>query len=335
MMNVRRRRVLGLLIGLGISILALVLTLRWAGLRSLKEALLRVDVRFLSVAVLVYLISMVWRAACWRILLGEKQSIWRVLAALNQGYLLNNILPWRMGELGRAILLGRRPDMSVQGVLSSIVVERLYDITIALTLFVVLFPIAVGVSGVFRSAIMGATILTMAILALWLVLQRPLWVVKVLNRLPGGMGRWEHHWNRFREGLQALRNPRTFIVSFLWLVGSWFFAGLLYWFAIRSLVLNAELLWAFFMLTVTMLGVAVPSSPGFIGVFEASGVLALSVFDVPGDQALAATLVLHAIIYLISSGLGAIAMIGEGETLTGLYRDLRSWVSMASVQQAG
>lgn len=116
---------------------------------------------------------------------------------------------------------------------------------------------------------------------------------------------------------------------------SWGLAGLEYWFVIRSLFPQAELIWAYFMLPVTLLGVAVPSSPGFIGIFEAAGVFALSVFGVPKDRALAAALVLHGIVFVIGSGLGALALVGDGETLTGLYREAQGWLAAKSPRQVG
>jgi uncharacterized protein (TIRG00374 family) len=256
-----------------------------------------------------------------------------VLAALNQGYLLNNVLPWRMGELGRAVLLGRRTNLTVQGVLSSIVIERLYDVTLALTLLLALLPLAVGVPGVMQSALMGGMVLTLAILGVWIVLRRPEWMEWILQRLPGGLARWGSHWSQFREGLEILRSVPVLVVSLLWMIGSWVLAGVEYWFVLRSLHIQATLGWAFFMLTVTMLGVAIPSSPGYIGVFEAAGVLALSVFGVPGDQALAAALVQHALVYILGTGLGAVAMFGEGETLLGIYRDVRAWLRSEPEQQ--
>lgn len=333
-MRGRLRTLIGLFVSLAISVFALALAIRWAGLEPLIKVLKRVDIRFLAAAVLIFFISMGMRVASWWTILGRAVSPGRVLAAINQGYLLNNILPWRMGELGRAVLLGRRSKLTVQGVLSSIVIERVYDVTLALTLLLGLLPLAAGLPGISQSALMGGIVLTSVVVGVWVVLHRPDWMERLLHRLPGGMARWGNHWVKFRDGLQVLRSTRVLLVSLLWMVGSWALAGVEYWFVLRSLIMEAKIEWAYFMLTVTMLGVAIPSSPGYIGVFEAAGVLALSVFGVPGDQALAAALVQHALVYSIGSGLGAVAMLGEGENLLGIYRDVRAWLKADSLRQA-
>ncbi len=309
------RTYIGLFIGLGISVAALVLAFRWAGFKALKDALSAVHFHFLYLALITFLLSMFLRVAAWRVLLQQPVSLWRVFAVLNQGYLINNVLPWRLGEFGRAILLGRRPTMTAQGVLASIFVERLYDIIIALGFFAALVPFAVGIPGVSRSAFFAIGVIVFAALGLFVLLRYPSIIFRFIDFLPGGRERWGEHLDRFREGLMTLRSPRIILVSLCFLLISWFLAGLQYWLVLLSIVPEGQIHWAFFMLTITMLGVAIPSSPGYIGVFEAAGVLALSAFHVPEGQALAVTLILHAMVYLISSSIGALAFIGEGETI--------------------
>jgi uncharacterized membrane protein YbhN (UPF0104 family) len=212
LMMERLRMHVGIAIGVAISLLALALALRWSGLEPLRYALLEIDYRYLGLAIMIFLASMVARAFCWRTLLGSSLSLWRVLAALNQGYLLNNVLPWRMGEIGRAILLGRRPGMTVPGVLSSIMVERLYDIILALSLFLGLLPLAIGLPGVLQSATLGSVVLVVALISLLVVLIKPEFVERVLLKLPGGSRIWQPFWLRFGEGLKSLRNPRVVMV---------------------------------------------------------------------------------------------------------------------------
>ncbi len=324
-MGATRRAVLGLMVGLGVSAAALTLVVRWAGWRPLVEALRAVDLRYLALGVSIFLVSMVARAACWQVLLGRRVSLGRALAALNQGYLLNNILPWRMGEFGRAVLLGRRPGLSVPTVLSSILVERLYDVILAVGLLIALLPWAAGAAWAPRAALLATSAALGGLAVVAGLLHWPDLAARMLNRLPGDPQGWGRRWAAFRDGLAALQNPRQAAVSFAWLTLSWGLAAVEYWAVVRAIVPSAQLLWAGFMLTVTLLGVAIPSSPGYLGVFEAAGVAALSAFGVPPAQALAAALVLHGMVYSIASALGAIALVGDGETLAGLFGEARRW----------
>jgi uncharacterized protein (TIRG00374 family) len=314
----------GVFFGILISAVAVYLVFQWAGWEPLVEALGRVDLRLVFLAVLVFLVSMVARALSWRELLDRKYTLLQVLAALNEGYLLNNILPWRLGEFGRAILLGRKGESGTLSVLSTILVERLLDVFIALSILIALLPTAAGLPQARQTGIILAGILVFGGVVVWFLLREGAWLERILTFLPGGSDRWTAMWTRLQSGLTVMREPDRFLRSLTWLSLSWFLAGVQYWLVLIAVVPEARLLWAFFMLTVTLLGIAVPSSPGFIGVFEAAGVLALSVFGVSRGDALAASLLIHAIVYIMGSTFGAIAMTREGDTLVGIYRQIRT-----------
>ena len=80
-------------------------------------------------ATLVYLSSFPVRALRWRLILREQKllSLKEVMASVFVGYMANNVLPARAGEIYRAHYLGRRVRMSRSGVAASIVVERTFD----------------------------------------------------------------------------------------------------------------------------------------------------------------------------------------------------------------
>jgi uncharacterized protein (TIRG00374 family) len=288
------------------------------------DALARVDLSLIFLAVVVFLISMVARTLAWRELLDRRYSLMQVLAALNEGYLLNNILPWRLGEFGRAILLGRKGEDGTLTVFSTIFMERLLDVFIAFSILIALLPTAAGLPEARRTGLILAGILLLGAVVVWFLLRDASWIQSLLEALPGDPSLWAGRWERLQSGLLVLREPDRFLRSISFLLLSWFLAGVQYWLVLTAVVPGANLLWAFFMLTVTLLGIAVPSSPGFIGVFEAAGVLALSVFGVPRGDALAASLLIHGIVYIVGSTLGAIAMTKEGDTLLGIYRQIRS-----------
>jgi uncharacterized membrane protein YbhN (UPF0104 family) len=74
---------------------------------------------------------------------------------------------------------------------------------------------------------------------------------------------------------------------------------------------------------VAALGVALPSSPGSIGIYETAFVSALAVVDVPFSQALAYALTTHVMYYLVTGLFGAYALTQEGESLTNLFQTIR------------
>jgi uncharacterized protein (TIRG00374 family) len=322
---VKRRTTLSIALGILISLTALVLVIRWAGWADMLQAMKSVNWGLFGVAVLIFLLSMLARGLSWRSLLEDRYSLIRVLAVLNEGYLINNVLPWRLGEVGRAILLAGSGNDSIMRVFSSIMVERIYDIFFALIFLVLMLPEAAGLEGLTQNAAFIGVILTIAFALLFVFVQRPEWMRSIISRLPGPRARLLVLWEQVQGGLVALRDPKIFARSAGWILISWILAGVEYSLVVRAVIPEASWRWAFFMLPVTLLGGAIPSTPGFLGVYEAAGVLALSTFGVAESQALAATLLLHGMVYILGSGFGLIALASEGETISSLSRRLWAW----------
>ncbi len=104
---------------------------------------------------------------------------------------------------------------------------------------------------------------------------------------------------------------------------SWGLAVVYQYILLLAFIPSAQLLWAAFGLATASMGVALPSSPSYIGVFEAAWVGALAIFQVPMATALAYALIIHVIHILISCVFGIYALAREGETLNQLYAEIR------------
>src|SRR5271157_5313548 len=130
-----------------VSILIIVAILYFVNLPKMFAALRSADYRFITVAI-VLVFAWLWvRAIVWRTLLRERASYWDVFHSLNIGYLLNAILPFRLGELGRAYSLSLKSNMSFVEILPTIVIERSVDLAITAALFLSSLPFVVGVKG--------------------------------------------------------------------------------------------------------------------------------------------------------------------------------------------
>ncbi len=129
-----------LLLGLGIAAAALYYTLRNVSLQELAHSFRDVDYLYLVPAVGFMLLSFVFRALRWRILLApmKRAPASSLYSPLMIGF-MGNILPARAGEFLRAYLLGKKLNVSFSGAFASIVVERLFDILALLFLFAWVF----------------------------------------------------------------------------------------------------------------------------------------------------------------------------------------------------
>lgn len=316
------RKSLQLLLGLAVSLLALAITFINVDLTKMAAAFQTANYWYLLPAVGLIWGGLYFRAISWWTILEHKVPYLRVFDVMNEGYLLNNVLPFRLGELGRAYLLSRSHKLSVTHVISTVVVERVVDLLMLLLLLGAFLPVVMGLD-IARNAALGALVLGLgALAALGILIWQQAWVMRtahnILSRLPwrwADPALWEPRIAGFLAGLAMLRSPRLALFAAFWSGLAWIAAGLGTWALLLAFIPTATPTMGFFVLAVVGLGIAAPSAPGAAGLFEGAVVLALSAFNIEPSVALSAGLTFHAVHLGITSTLGALALAREGETL--------------------
>lgn len=269
------------------------------------------------------------RGARWQTLLSGALSFWRAFSINNVAYLINGIVPFRVGEVARAYLATRAdPPVPVLKSASTIVVERLLDLISiwVILLFalsqgnlpdelrktaLVLAPLSiVGFGVLVGMSARRETVLTLvAKVAAWLSIK---WNV---------VG-WAGH---FLDGLRPLTDWRRFAAVAFWNTLSW----------LSSVASGYVLMYAFFdqphwgatllFTAMASLAVAVPAVPGNLGTYELSILLALQAMgftDAPATVGAFAVAV-HAVNLCINAGMGVIGFIQEGVSLQQLSQGVR------------
>lgn len=275
------------------------------------------------------LVALLWlaiRARVWQTLLQGKAGYRDVFLTLNEGYLLNNILPFRLGEVGRAYLLGRKAKLDFWQVLPSVLLERMFDVVVAAALLLLTLPFIAGVSWAGQAAAGTGGLAVLGLAGVHLLARNQPRVTAWLERL-GGRWTWVQrlvggHMAAFFAGLQVLTDPRLFLTALTWVLLNWAASILLYFVFLRAFFPQAPLLWAVFVLGAGSFGVALPSSPGAVGVFEAALVGALALLKVDPSPATAFAIIMHLSNYINTGLIGGYALLREGETLASLYARL-------------
>jgi uncharacterized protein (TIRG00374 family) len=269
---------------------------------------------FLAAAGVMMCWSFLLRAVRWRILLnaglpdGEWLRVPAVFWANMAGYLGNNFLPARAGELIRSLLISRRSSLSKTYVLTTALSERLADV-IALVLWssVVLLRLETKPAWMADLSRTTATVAAGGVLAILILPHMGGKVEQILRRLPlpAALGkrlihlaqevlsglRAFHHWGRF-AGFAAL----TVVI---WISDT---AGIMV--IGRSLGLDISFSVAMLLITGLGLGSALPSTPGYVGIFQFVAVTVLTPFGVGRDSAIAYILVIQALSYMTVAALG-------------------------------
>lgn len=313
--------------GILVSLAALVILFTVIDPQETLNSLRQADGWFLALGMLVSLSWLFIRARVWQSLLQKKAGYTDVFLTLNVGYLLNNLLPLRLGEVGRAYLLGRKANLDFWQVLPSVVLERMFDLVMAAAVLILSLPFVAGVSWAGKAAVSAGGLVVLGLLGIYLVARNQSGIIAWLERL-GHRRPWikkliGERLATFFTGLQVLTDMRSFLLALAWILFNWAFSILLYFVFLRAFFPQAPLWWAVFVLGAGSFGVAAPSSPGALGVFEAALVGALTVgLKVDPSPATAFAITLHLSNYINTGLIGGYALLREGETLTSLYEHL-------------
>lgn len=313
--------------GVLISILALYVVFRLASGEDLAMAFRQLRPLHVVAAVLLTLLFLLVRAAAWRVLLSGKATVGQTFLAINEGYLINNILPLRAGEIGRAVFLGRSAGINPFQVLSTVVIERAFDLAIAAGLMLSTLPLALGLENARGAAIVVLVVVLAALGVMFLMARNQEWVSQQVSRI-GRRWRLVERFivpqvNALLQGLSALNNPLLFIGSFGLIALSWLVAVTQYYIMLLPFAPEAPFWWGVFTDAALALGIAVPSAPGSLGVFEAAIVGALAVLGVSRSQALAYAITLHLLQFIITGIIGLYGLAREGQSIGELINQLR------------
>lgn len=315
----------GARIGLGliVSAVCLWLAIRQAPIDELGGMLGQVDYWWLLPVTLGNVLSHWARGCRWRILLGNRGTRMEYFWAQAIGSLLTNVFPLRAGEAGRVVVISRRVGLPLVQVGASLVLERAVDLAVVMSMLAVLLlvmdvPWQVTAAGLGLGAAM--LVAWVGVLVLLLFGRRLSGLVETLaGRLPERLAKLAvDTWTHLLVAIEPLRDPRVVAAVVGWSLVNWGAAIGTFWSAIEAVVPGAGLLEPSFALTATAFGVALPSSPGFIGVFQLVAQQAL-VAPFPDRYTPASALLIallnHAVYYVSSSLMGLLGLARLGLSL--------------------
>ncbi|MEZ0395434.1 MAG: lysylphosphatidylglycerol synthase transmembrane domain-containing protein [Anaerolineales bacterium] len=313
--------------GVLISLAAIAALLYFVDLKELLAALQRADGRFLAAALFVSTAWVFVRGTVWRALLQNRASYRHVFLTVCEGYLLNNFFPFRLGEVGRAFLISRKSEVGFIDALSTIVIERVLDLTYSAAVLLVGVGFLVQADGAEAVAYLIGGAMLAGLMLLYLLARNRGWALARFERLSRRWPVLERRGGQFLAsffaGLEVLTNGRRFLTVLGLMTLNWGIAVLQFFLYIRAFFPAARWTWAVFGLGATAFGNAIPSLPGAVGTFEGAFAGALTLLSGNEAAAFAAALTSHLAGYFINGVLGVYAFSTEGETLLGVYRQLR------------
>jgi glycosyltransferase 2 family protein len=270
----------------------------------------------------------VWaRALRWRYLYPPGSQPPGLVAANMIGYMANNILPLRAGELVRVYVAARRYRAERQAPMrtgfwlaaATILVERVLDgVALVLILAVLVFLIPVPATFQYAAAVMLVidALTTAVLVALAVVPGRCRRVVaRLMRRWPALAARAARGVDVMLRGLDGVRAPSHLAPILAWTIVIWTISAAGAWTLLRAVHLDLPLVAGWTVVTFVGFGISIPSAPGYVGVWHAANVLALAIFGVGQTPALGYAVLYHASQFVTITLVGWLFLLREHVSL--------------------
>lgn len=316
-------------LGLLVSLIAIGLIAVQINIDHFASALLSADYQFLLPGMAFFLLGLFTRAMRWRVLLARQLPLRRTFNIMNIAYLVNGILPLRLGEVARIYLTARvKEAIPAMQTASTIVVERLLDLLAVIVMAALALNAAAAPTALQTAATLGAAFAIGGFVILFVLAYQRQFTQALVSRLAAKAAllrrlRLDKLASDFFDGLMPMRDMRLSSLAIFWTGISW----------ILSASANYILLFAFFdqgdwtasVLSVAMasFAIAIPAVPANIGTYEASILGALTALGYEYDTALAFAVTVHAMNILLNAATGGFGFVQEGISLSQLRSGVR------------
>jgi hypothetical protein len=326
----KKKTIISMVLGVIISALTLYLAFRNVPFTDLVQYMASINYFWILPSILVIFLSFALRALRWQVILesAHKVGFWQAFHPLMIGFMINCILPLRVGEIARPAVLQKKENIPFSTGLATVAAERVFDVSILVILFAVLLAniqidpnidIVVGKHHLNRETLMvlrGGMFKLLLLLIAGIIMVGFSATRKAINsliiRIPSLFFFADSDFKEkiqrkacaplvsfvenFASGFALVKYPTKICICLVLSVVIWVLAAFSYYLMAQGCP-GIEL--SFAKLTTVMIiicfFIALPSVPGYWGLWEASGVFALIIFDVSSKDALGFTLANHAI----------------------------------------
>ncbi len=314
-----------LIIGLTINLLLLWLVIRKVNFHEFLEAIATAQVKYLIPAFLLTLVVCIFRSIRWRLLFSQVKEIktYNLFSVIMVGFLANNLLPARLGDVVMAYLIGKKEDISKSLALGTIFLDRVLDVLtliVFLTGTIIINPFPIWVK---RIAITGILLLLFSALVIWLAVGKKDAFMRILQfclkLLPSSLETKIHRlFVNFIDGLSVVKKFSILLKTLAVSIIVWSTLSLGVYLLFLSFEFPLSLGAALAVLTIVNLGLIIPSAPGFAGTFQFFCVAALGLFHIRESQALGFAIIYHLSHFLPTTIVGFYFLSKESLTINHL-----------------
>lgn len=230
---------------------------------------------------------------------------------------LNNLLPFRAGDVMRVVGFCRQLTLPASSVLGSLVLERLLDLTAILIMFFVAvphatpegFPAEVLVTAGWLGLVCVVLIVVTIAMPEALARLTANIALEVRNRAWGRAGRLAQWVGHFFSSLALMRTRQQIIPLVLLSLGAWCLEGALFAAVSKSVHIDDPGIAPWFALSTGTLGTLLPSTPGYVGTFDYLTMVGFLAYGFSQSVAAACALLVHVVLWVPQTTVGMVSLL--------------------------
>jgi len=321
------RKTLFIIAGFALSLLLLFFAVRKIDPAAVLAVYSRPKLAEMAVVVAIILFTLFMRGLRWKLLLSPcaAASAMTMMKLETIGMALNNVLPLRLGEIGRATIGVSLTGVPFLTLLSTILVERVLDtITLGVIFAVALKLGAAGKLAAYGHIVWAMVAAVVVALAALIFLEEMLERSSALRNFLARMPKADKLARQVAMGAQALRNWKLAAAIIALGIPLWLSDALGYFWAARIIGLEPALAFGqgMVLLCAAAVSVALPSMPGYFGAFELALQQVLVGWGADPQAAFTYATFVHLNGYIAITLLGIIFLYGAGHSLGGIWKRL-------------
>jgi len=299
------------ILGILISVVLVYLSIRGINLQDVFRDLIKIQFSYV-ISFIILIMLMQWlRSYRWGVMLQPMEKIDQLslFSVTSVGFLAIASIPARIGELARPYLISKRSSIKMSSALGTILVERIFDsFTVLAIAIIILFFTDLPPWMIKSSIIFFLLALVMFCFIIFLILRRDA-ALKLINgilrKLPGKFAhKIDELIHHFIDGFQIITNIKLFLYLFFLSALIWLVDVLAIYMLLESFGFGLPIMASFVLMIILIVGIAIPTAPGYIGNWHFACVLALSLFGLAKAEALSFALVYHFLSMIIVVVLG-------------------------------
>lgn len=311
-----------IIIGIVVSLVLIFYSFKNIDWNNFKDTFFNIPILSIVLIIALNILVAFFRAKRWQILLSNigKVSFIHSFNYTNIGYFINSIFPARAGEIIRPILLAKKINKSKVSVLTTVLVERLFDF-VSILVFLLYASLIVDLPGWMKKG--GSSVVLLAfftLIFLFFISKKEELLEKLINVFSFNKKKIKDFLNpkiqNFLLAIKILTHIQNIMLVLFLSAIIWIIYVTSTFIIITSLKLGIDEINASIILLVFIsLSMVIPSSPGYFGTYQLASIMALGLFGVSKTEALAVSFLLQLPIYFLNVGLGTFSLWWEGLNL--------------------